>query len=295
MIEAFCTYINVKEENQNDIEGLIQVLVENNFSPLIRTMLNSIYEMASFEPDYVLDDILIESHSYAFRSGKELIGEIFLKNNAVYVLNPLEEVIETSVFSYNCCSDDLDNFCKIIEEYLKKDIVKTEIKWKNRDLSIVRRIRKPYNDLSRKKIKPSFKKPVYNETDLEIVNCLKVDKVRQFIIKLSKLEKMIKKDALRDMEEQILKNLINSRLIKEEYLLKCRKDHHTICTIPSKENLKEESMQTFKCDCGRSLSEEHLQTIYSLTPRCKELINGSLWMSIWITELLRENGTILIR
>jgi len=50
-------------------------------------------------------------------------------------------------------------------------------------------------------------------------------------------------------------------------------------------------MASLRCSvCGRSFPEENLQVIYTLTERGKKLLDGSLWMSIWVTELFKKAG-----
>jgi len=293
MIDVQSTKTEIKTDDYSCMEGLIDHLIENGYSPIIRGMLNNMSDIMGLpQPDNsFINDFMIPQRPTYRMDISNISGDVFLKENNIYVLDPSEDELESSVFGYNSSSDNLNDFCKIIQDYLVDINADIEINWENRDLNAVRQSRRrPYIEIEKENVEYAFKEPSYNQADLEIVSCLKLDTVRNFVIKLSKLKKIIQKDSLRDIDENTLNNLLNSKLIKEEYLLKCRQDQHTICTIPSKNKLNDSSMQDLKCDCGRSLNEEDLQTIYSLSSRCKDLINSSHWMSIWITELLKENG-----
>ncbi|MDY6966026.1 MAG: hypothetical protein SVM80_08690 [Halobacteriota archaeon] len=111
------------------------------------------------------------------------------------------------------------------------------------------------------------------------------------MLKLAQVGKMVSKDALELAKTDILQHLLSLGLIAEEYLLTCKQDQHTICVVPSKKHLTKEPMAPLLCSvCGRSFPEENLQLIYTITKIGKRLAEGSLWMSIWITELLKESG-----
>ena len=102
---------------------------------------------------------------------------------------------------------------------------------------------------------------------------------------------MREKDAADIVKADILQHILSLGLVGEEYLLTCKQDQHTICVVPSKDNLIKDSMSSLRCSvCGRSFPQENLQVIYTLTERGKKLVEHSLWMSIWTTELLKESG-----
>lgn len=42
--------------------------------------------------------------------------------------------------------------------------------------------------------------------------------------------------------------------------------------------------------CGRSFRDEVIQEIYALTGEAKRLLDGSRWMTVWLTELLISAG-----
>jgi hypothetical protein len=135
--------------------------------------------------------------------------------------------------------------------------------------------------------------PKYSPEDIEAAKLIVDDEIRQFILKLAQVGKMRDKDAGEIARPDVLQRLLSLRLTVEEYLLTCKRDQHTICVVPSKEQLSKEPMSSLRCSsCGRSFNQENLQVIYSLTERGKRQISHSLWMSIWITELLRENGVM---
>lgn len=150
----------------------------------------------------------------------------------------------------------------------------------------------PFEGRTREEIKLKTTEPNYTSDDVKAAKLLVDLNVREFILRLAQLGKMISKDAINHVKKrETLQHLLSFDLMTEEYLLTCRQDQHTICVVPSKDRLTEKSMASLRCSvCERSFPEENLEIIFTLTDRGKRLLDGSLWMSVWITQLLKESG-----
>lgn len=293
----------VELKDQTEIENVISYLRNEGYPPLIRDMLINISKSAKIpSPDNdFLKKILISESSFSYRRREsKTVGDVFFKDDYIYVLNPLKKSIQASIFGYNQFTDELEMFTGIINEFLKNEnFVKNDISWGKIDLNHLKfRSRSRYFiEDNHEQINPNtaFKMPEYDEKDVQIVKCLKNENHRKFIIKLAQFKGIMDHDALKEIDRNSINKLKSSKLISEEYLLKCKDDQHTICQVSSKEQLAADLMKNLKCNCGRHFAEEDHKTIYILTDNCKKLINGSLWMSIWITELLKNNGVDIDR
>jgi len=196
----------------------------------------------------------------------------------------------------------LQKFCVDVEEGIKSRFDGRRVRGMKFDWKIpkfrfsryVRRRYPPYEDFFEEE--PDHEEelkgttPNYTPEDIKAAELL-VNTDRRFMVRLAQVGKMTSKDAVKLAKSDILERLLSLGLITEEYLLTCKQDQHTICVVPSKEHLTKEPMASLRCSvCGRSFPEENLQVIYTLTERGKKLLDGSLWMSIWVTELLKKSG-----
>jgi len=137
--------------------------------------------------------------------------------------------------------------------------------------------------------KINAKIPDYDDQEAKTAFSLVDPMLRQFIIQLAKVSKMTEKDALNFVKNnnEIIEKLTDLGFIKQEYLIMCRKTQQTLAVVPKRELINQE----YRCShCGRPFTEEHIQTIFSLTEKGKDLLKGSRWMSIWVTEILIKSG-----
>lgn len=291
---------NIK--NQREVETLISDLREKGHVTTIRSSLNNIFELANLpEPNADIITNMIEKNSkrhYLARSSA-FMGDIFVNDEVIYVLNPeRSHNLQISAIGYEKPEESIYNFCKDVEESFKTKFPnrseRFNFDWKMPDSSISH-LRDSFIDeelldeeLTLEKIQ--YNKPEYTSEDIEMSNLLVDVQIRKFILKLAQVSKITSEDAYKIVETEVINKLLSSGLIAEEYLLLCKKDQHTICVVSSKDHFSQYSNPPRCSICGRSFADENLQTIYTLTSEGKRLIDGSLWMTIWITEILKENG-----
>jgi hypothetical protein len=297
--------------DQTEMESLISHLRGKGYLPVIRSMFTGMFTLAKLpDPDEQLITKVItppRRRHALMREPEfgELLGDLFFTDDLVYILTPIEtDMLQTSVIGHEKQEEALQKFCADVEESIKaqfdgRRVRGMEFDWKTSMLRPSRYssyLYSPFGDFLEEEpasetIELKTTKPEYNSEDIEAAKFLVNTDTRQFSLKLAQVGKMRSKDADEIVKPDILKRLLSLRLVGEEYLLTCKQDQHTICVVPSKDHLTKESMDSLRCSvCGRSFSDENLQVIYTLTKRGKQLIDGSLWMSIWITELLKENG-----
>lgn len=114
---------------------------------------------------------------------------------------------------------------------------------------------------------------------------------RDFLLRLAQLGKARSVDAQADIEAGHVRPLLEHELVRNEFLVMCRKDSRTLCTIEDKTELEGEGGKRFRCSiCGRPFSDELIQDIFAPTERARLMLNGSHWMTVWITDILVNSG-----
>lgn len=297
--------------DQAEMESLVSYLRDKGHLPVIRSMFRGMFSLAKLpEPDeQLITKAITQAPSDIFMRRPEfgeLLGDLFFTDDLVYILTPIEtdNLLQTSVIGHEKQKEALRKFCVDVEEGIKTRFDGRRVRgmgfdWIPSMLPPSRytgRLYSPFEDFFEEEpasevIELKATEPDYSSDDIEAAKLLVNTDTRQFSLKLAQVGKMRSKDAAEITKPGILKRLFSVGLVGEEYLLTCKQDQHTICVVPSKDHLTKEPMASLRCSvCGRSFPEENLQVIYTLTERGKQLIDGSLWMSIWITELLKEKG-----
>lgn len=293
--------------DQNEMEELISHLKDKAYLPVIRSMFTGMFSLAKLpEPDQELITKIITPtvRVYPFEP-KEILGDLFFIDNYAYVLTSVRGGrLYTSVVGYGEAEEALRKFCADIEEGIKtrfdgRRVRGMEFDWKSLEFHPSRYTGRRYaryrafpeEEPERGEVEFECTEPNYSPEDIEAAKFLVNVKTRQFILRLAQVVKMREKDAAEIVKADILQRILSLGLVIEEYLLTCKQDQHTICVVPSKDDLTKDPMSSLRCSvCGRSFPQENLQVIYTLTERGKKLVDHSLWMSIWTTELLKENG-----
>jgi hypothetical protein len=80
-------------------------------------------------------------------------------------------------------------------------------------------------------------------------------------------------------------------LVESEYLLQCKKTSAQLIRIKDIDQLSRSEISDFRCaNCNRPFAEEMTSEGYKLSTVGRELVNGSHWMTIWITKRLFDLG-----
>ena len=294
---------------QTEMESLMSHLRDKGHLPVIRSMFTGMLNLAKLpEPDeQLITKIITQAPRYPFmRRPKfgEILGDLFFTDELVYLLAPIEaEMIQASVIGHEKQEEALRKFCADIKEGIEarfdgRRVRGMEFDWKAPKFSpsgYHRRRFPPFEEFFEEEPEREAElkgtEPNYSPEDIKAAAVLAETDIRRFMLRLAQVGKMTSKDAGGLAKSDILQHLLSLDLIAEEYLLTCKQDQHTICIVPSKAHLTKDPMASLRCSvCGRSFPDENLQVIYSLTERGKKLLEGSLWMSIWVTELLNNAG-----
>lgn len=284
---------------QGEVENVVAHLTTKGYKAALRVMLGALCHVADLSEDRdLITEMLSSDWMRYYRSalmpgieGAGLAGELFLGKSCAYMLLPLsDDLLQASAFSNADCSVFLKQFCDDIEETARNRLDGRRVRgmdftWKEKD--IPRPSFRALDDTREIKVKD----PDYSPADIAASAVLVDSHVRQFVKRLAQVGKARAKDAAELVPTETMGDLLSAGLVAEEYLLTCKQDQHTICTVSSRDGLAQEPAASLRCPvCGRLFSEENLQSIYSLTERAKSLITGSRWMMVWVTELLIASG-----
>ncbi|GAW91316.1 hypothetical protein [Calderihabitans maritimus] len=294
--------------DQTEMESLISYLRNKGYLAVIRGMFTGMFRQAKLpEPDeQLITNMITVTPEYRFMTEREdFLGDLFITDDIIYVLNTTGKgALQASAIGYGEQKEALQKFCTDVQEGIKtkfdgRRVRGMDFDWKPSSF-LPLRYTTPFGVLIEEEraqevtdLRVSgLSGPNYSSEDIKAANLLVDVNIRQFVLKLAQVRKMISRDATNLAKEpDTLERLLALDLIAEEYLLTCKQDQHTICIVPSKDHLTQEPMASLRCNtCERSFPEENLQVIYTLTDKGKRLIDGSLWMHIWITELLKESG-----
>jgi hypothetical protein len=139
--------------------------------------------------------------------------------------------------------------------------------------------------------KMNTRSPDLTASQLTKARLLASKKHREFARSLAQLGKARSVDAKAISDHDVIQPLLEAELIRKEYLVTCRQDSRTLCSVPDKTVLSGEAARHMRCTtCGRLFEEELIQEIFALTAETKALLEGSHWMTVWITDLLNASG-----
>lgn len=293
--------------DQTEMEILISHLKGKGYSPLIRSMLTNMFDLVKLPEarGQLITEVIAEGRRDMFmrRRYGEVLGELFFADDIICVLLPFRtDILQASVIGYGEQEQGLLNFCQDVEDAIKTRFNGRRVRgmsfdWEGLPAPGYRVHGSPEvedifeEEPEQEVTELKLTEPNYTPEDVAATKLLVDTNVRQFVLRLAQLRKMTSKDATQAAGHDITERVLSEGLVVEEYLLTCKQDQHTICIVPSRDHLNKEPTASLYCSvCGRPFAEENLQVIYTLAERAKKLVDSSLWMSIWITELLMEEG-----
>lgn len=292
---------------QAEVESLISYLRSKGYLPVIRSMLTGLFKLADLpEPRQALTGKVFGRLRRPYtREYMINLGDIFFTDDSIYTLIPMGiDKLRASAICYTQPDDKLKEFCEQIEESIRisldgRRVRGMEFEWKCEKLMYSAGMSyrdAPYRAFYDEESVPSetefdSTEPTYTPEDSEAANNLQNSEIRGFIVKLAQVGKITEKNAAEIVKQNTLQKILSLGLLVEECLLTCKQDQHTICVVSKKEDIGKEPLCSARCSiCGRALLGENIQVIYTLSETAKKLATGSLWMSIWITELLKKSG-----
>lgn len=223
----------------------------------------------------------------------EPLGDVFIEDRRLVVVTSRWGFLRVWAISADDAGDSLRADCKCLEGIVKSRIDGRRVRgmrfnWSGLGPQAVR-------DYSPSKSNHSAvlqsRAPEYTDDDVRRARLLSGDLPRRTMLRLAQTGKARRIDTADDLDAQVLDHLIEAGLVRKEFLLTCKKDSHTICSVVDQAELEAVGASGATCHaCGRRLSDERTQEILGITSASQQLLDGSRWMTIWITDLLGRCG-----
>lgn len=152
--------------------------------------------------------------------------------------------------------------------------------------------------LSDQGAEPSFKAPEVEEVELQAANSLASPAVRQQLVELASAggfareQDMLAKRGKKEAEVRgIIGDLKETALVGTEYLVQCRATSAPLTRLQDQATLQDGTVAGLRCaNCDRTYADELCVQGFRLSSLGKRMLDGSHWMTVWITELLIRLG-----
>lgn len=280
---------NIGFHEQSEMESLIVFLKNIGYSPVIRNMIINIYNIVNLTmPDETqITKIISDGNDFRFSRymDSKVLGDIFIKDSNIYTIIPLGgERVQVSVIGNEIVEEKKPELLNEIEDAIKAKFDGRRVRgmgfeWKPQTGFFQRVLRAHSHDINEdsendKKVK--YMLPNYDGQGIKIAYLMVNKEIRQFVIKLAQLKKMTNKDVNEAIKTEGIENLRSLDLIREEKLITCKQDQHTICIISNEDYIVKDPKNAPRCSiCNRYFFDENIVPVFSLTERCKEIINNS--------------------
>lgn len=291
-----CKYAKAEIKKQEELDVIIRKLVSKGYAAIARGALDAVCDIAGI-PKYALgpNDLVAESPYFIDPESEanHNMGDLFVKDSSLFFLAAIGPRVEAYEICKQSTTPAIDQFCAAVQAAAQESLDGRRLRgmefaWI--DTAPVRYSRRQRMRRSQT-AKLDEKKPDYTPDDATRAELFSNKPRRSFLLSLAQSRGKIRRSDTKDISESdIITPLVAAGVIRREYLMLCKKDSHTICTVSSLEKLTGDT-ECMKCsECGRALKDENHQEIYALTEIGKALLDKSRWMSIWATECLIKSG-----
>ena len=190
----------------------------------------------------------------------------------------------------------IETFCQAVETSARSTLDGRRLRGMEFDWDRIEQYPARYITPTRFQEEPQLvtKLPDYTREESDRARILALPDNRQFLLRLAQVGKLRSVDAASGAGEEITQALLEAGLVRTEYLVVCRQDSHTICSVAERADVMSAAGSQLRCSiCGRPFRDELVQEILALTEEGNSLLTSSRWMMIWITELLVQSGLSL--
>lgn len=286
--EGMAAEAGLREQREVDI--VISSLTARGFRPLLRTMLAAIGEIAQASLSSIPVQIITGRNAGPY-SIAGIAGDLLFKDDLGYVVQPMDSSsLHVWQIRHHACQADINDFCRVVEATIRQTLDGRRVRgmnftWRPIKGRSHRTTRRFYND-PKLETKPAD----YSVDEAAAARLLVASEIRAFVLHLAQAGKARAIDTTEEAKKLNLEELLQNGLVRREYLVSCRKDSHTICTVHDPKQLGETGGTLTCTTCGRAFQDECVHEIYVPSDGVKALLAGSRWMTIWVTELLLAAG-----
>jgi hypothetical protein len=281
--------------DQAEIDTVVRNIVKKGYRPILRSMLTAACDAVGVNASNLPVTALLSDLRMRRRPASNTgpIGDVFFFNDHLFLITPRSKKLLVWEVRFHTSPSELEQTLELLETLAKSCLDGRRVRgmsfdWKDVKPTLRRTFMRPrrfHED------RLSTKELQYTEEELRQSKLLVSQNNRDFLLSLAQLGKARSKDTATLSNNEVTEPLLDALLIRKEFLVICKQDSRTICSVPSTEHLGGETGKAIRCTtCGRKLSDELIQEIYALAEGTRALLNGSHWMTIWITDLLKESG-----
>ena len=292
--------VRAEMRTQAELDGILRIIAKQ-YAAVFRSgamaMLNALDTPTAITAPQCADIILkmfANTSSQAFGIYRPIVGDIFFHENRVLALQPDNHMLTAWEISQHSATPHLPDFCEAVARAARLSIDGRRLRSMDFDWTKLGPPRpqssntlRSSGSLTRPMSELVTKAAALSEEIVSDANLLVNRERRDFLVRLAQLGKVRSADAKADVETDHVALLIDKGLVRKEFLVLCRKDSHTLCSVDSKAQLATE----VRCAiCNRLFSDELIQEIYAPTDRARAMLEGSHWMTVWVTSILVDSG-----
>jgi hypothetical protein len=281
---------------QSEIDTVISGLTANGYKAALRAMLASACEVISVH-QAALPIGLFGDRRGVYRRPETRVaptGDLLFKDAYAYIVQPLGHRLHVWEIRHHSTPSAIGGFCELLEALARNRLDGRRLRGMNFAWHPIKE--RPVRRFSAQgrfyqEAKLETKPAEYSADESRAARSILNPTVRTFLLRLAQVGKARASDAANESESAPIQELLTHGLVRKEYLILCRKDSHTICTVPTPEELNVGSGSGLTCAvCGSPLKDEVIQEIYALSDTGRALLSSSRWMTIWVTEILAAAG-----
>ena len=236
---------------------------------------------------------------YVNDSSSKINGDIFLlpnRNGLFYTRISLQssekktERLFRFVVGYLGDKDDvesLDDFANIVASVLSND--KQYVEWK---------VNQPSNSSFLELIQNEGTKYVdastISETEVTLSEKLEDPIMHEVALIVKRAGAMLEEDIVKKITKhnahKAIEELVQANLLTLEYVVICRKTSNQINRMSSRDTLNKIANAGIYCSCGKAISEERIEELFSPTPMLQTMLDQSHWTTARLVYVLRQLG-----
>jgi hypothetical protein len=89
-----------------------------------------------------------------------------------------------------------------------------------------------------------------------------------------------RKIRIQGKEESISNELIKEGLLSKEYVIICRQTSNQINRVKSRDVIENMREMGILCSCGRIISSERIEELFSPTPALQKMLDQGYWTTV---------------
>ena len=271
---------HARMRTQSELDGIIKWLATERYRPVMRTgiaaMLNAAGVSAVIESSEC-SDVFLQMFSEPPKRKlhrQPIIGDVFCYRDSFLALQPNGfSSLHAWEIRDHASSRHLPYFCKAVANAAGATIDGRRLRGMKFDWAAAQDLRlmafysRPYDSIFTRRPLTNLttKKAELSDDAIGDAELLVDNECRHFLIRLARLGRERTADVRTNAEGGDIASLLERGLIRNEFVVLCRKDSDTLGTAETREQLVAKNGSTIVCaTCGRPFSEEVIRVKYIL-------------------------------